>query len=90
MIDEECNNCGMIDVPLTAFATGGYCDGCVCLHCKRDAGECGGSMNDMGWCDECESKLWDGTLMKKSGGGTPRDFDLRDDPREHPVRRGVS
>ena len=49
----ECLNCGMIDVPLIT----GYCRGCICDCCHRNAGEVGRSMNDMNWCDECENEL---------------------------------
>ena len=49
----ECLNCGMIDVPLIK----GYCRGCICDCCHRNAGEVGRSMNDMNWCDECENEL---------------------------------
>jgi hypothetical protein len=51
--DDECVNCGMIDVPLKD----GHCSGCICLSCKKTAEEAGGSMNDMGWCNACEGKL---------------------------------
>jgi hypothetical protein len=51
--DSECENCGMIDVPLK----NGFCSGCICQRCKKDAGEASGSMNDMGWCEECEAFL---------------------------------
>jgi hypothetical protein len=55
MLDEEpeCDNCGMIDEPLSD----GYCQGCICAKCGRNAGEVGHSMNDMGWCDACEAEL---------------------------------
>ena len=59
-IPNECLNCGMLNQPLTKA---GYCDGCVCANCKRDAGECGCSMNDMGWCDDCEEKLQSGYVL---------------------------
>ena len=52
-VEVECDNCGMIDVPLSD----GYCEGCICLKCKRNAGETGCSMNDMGWCDDCEEEF---------------------------------
>lgn len=45
----ECDNCGMIDEPLSD----GYCSGCICARCKKNAGEVGQSMNDMGFCDSC-------------------------------------
>lgn len=48
--DEECENCGMFEVPLKD----GHCEGCICLKCGRTAIDCGGSMNGVGWCDECE------------------------------------
>ena len=53
----ECENCGMIDVPLVRDC----CEGCRCLCCKRTAIECGRSMNEMGWCDECEARLGEDT-----------------------------
>jgi hypothetical protein len=53
---DKCENCGMIDVPLDR----GHCVGCVCRNCKRTAWEAGGSMNDQGWCDQCEADLWRG------------------------------
>jgi len=46
-----CENCGMIDVPLKD----GFCAGCICERCGRNAGTVGRSMNDMGWCEDCES-----------------------------------
>ncbi len=52
-MDDECQNCGMIDVPLDR----NHCEGCICAMCKRTAEECGRSMNDMGWCDQCETQL---------------------------------
>jgi hypothetical protein len=55
----ECDNCGMIDVPLID----GYCDGCICVNCKKNAGEVGCSMNGMGWCDKCERKLKEGRTL---------------------------
>lgn len=51
--ENECQNCGMIDVPLRD----GHCEGCICLNCKRGALDCGSSMNAAGWCDECEQNL---------------------------------
>lgn len=50
----ECENCGMIDVPIVHDDC---CSGCVCARCKRSAFEAGGSMNDMGWCDTCETLM---------------------------------
>lgn len=47
----ECDNCGMIEVPLKE----GHCEGCICLKCKRGALECGSSMNAAGWCNSCEA-----------------------------------
>jgi hypothetical protein len=49
---DECENCGMVDVPLDE----GFCVGCTCAHCGTH-----GSMNDMGWCDACEEQLWSTT-----------------------------
>jgi len=49
----ECENCGMVGQPLVRD----HCAGCICQKCERTAAECGGSMNDMGWCDDCESLL---------------------------------
>lgn len=49
----ECDNCGKFDVPLTD----GHCQGCICLRCNRGALDCGGSMNEFGWCDECELRF---------------------------------
>jgi hypothetical protein len=44
----------MIDVPLSD----GYCAGCICLRCKKNAGEVGQSMTDMGFCDKCETEIY--------------------------------
>lgn len=52
--EPECKNCGMIDVPLTS----GYCVGCICARCKKNAGELGQSMNDMGFCDPCNILIY--------------------------------
>lgn len=50
---DECQNCGMIDVPLYRD----HCWGCICDCCGRTAEEVKGSMNCMNWCDECENTL---------------------------------
>lgn len=52
--EPECDNCGMIDVPLSD----GYCAGCICLRCKKNAGELGQSMTDMGFCEPCEAEIY--------------------------------
>ena len=52
--EPECDNCGMIDMPLSD----GYCEGCICLRCKKNAGEVGQSMTDMGFCDRCETEIY--------------------------------
>jgi hypothetical protein len=52
-VEPECENCGMLNVPLTRY----HCSGCICLHCGKTAFEAGGSMNDMNWCDACEKEL---------------------------------
>jgi hypothetical protein len=51
--EDECQNCGMIDVPLVD----GHCIGCTCASCGRTAEDAGGSMTDLGWCGRCEEKL---------------------------------
>ena len=53
-IEPACDNCGMIDVPLSD----GYCAGCICLRCKKNAGELGQSMTDMGFCEPCEAEIY--------------------------------
>lgn len=50
----ECENCGMIDVPIVKDDC---CAGCICQRCGQSAFEVGRSMNDMGWCDACEALL---------------------------------
>lgn len=44
----ECQNCGMIDVPLNAA---GYCEGCTCNVCGV-----GGTVNMWGLCSACDAK----------------------------------
>jgi len=53
MDETECQNCGMIDVPLLR----NHCDGCICLQCKRTAEESSCSMNEAGWCNACEAEF---------------------------------
>ena len=50
----ECENCGMIEVPLKD----GHCEGCICDMCEKTAAECGCSMNDGGVCEDCNKQLW--------------------------------
>ncbi len=52
--ETECENCGMVDVPLVKDDC---CAGCVCQRCGKSAVDVGRSMNDMGWCDDCEALL---------------------------------
>jgi len=40
--DDECENCGMIDVPLDKD---GFCEGCMCTCCGAH-----GSMDEVGMC----------------------------------------
>lgn len=51
--EPECENCGMIDVPLKD----GHCDGCICECCGKTALEAGCSMNDVNWCQACDDDL---------------------------------
>jgi hypothetical protein len=44
----------MIDQPIVKDDC---CAGCVCARCGRSAFQVEGSMNDMGWCDACETNL---------------------------------
>jgi hypothetical protein len=44
--ETECENCGMVDVPLVKDDC---CAGCVCQRCGKSAVDVGRSMNDMGW-----------------------------------------
>lgn len=48
-IYDECENCGMTEVQLV----NGYCPGCICQSCNKNAGETGCSMNEVGWCTKC-------------------------------------
>ena len=64
--EDECVNCGMIDVPLTD----GHCSGCICLSCGQTAEDAGRSMNDMGWCDACEEKLQAAAAKEKDDAQT--------------------
>lgn len=48
-MEPECENCGMIDVPLNAE---GYCGGCTCRKCGA-----GGTMNMWGLCAPCDEAI---------------------------------
>jgi hypothetical protein len=54
--EPECENCGMIDVPLK----GGFCAGCICQRCSKNAAEVGCSMNDLGLCGTCAASTSSG------------------------------
>ena len=49
----ECDNCGMTNVPIQK----GHCYGCICQRCGATAIDAGGSMSEMGWCEDCEEEL---------------------------------
>lgn len=63
--EPECDNCGALGETLSD----GYCQGCICSRCKKNAGVLGQSMNDMGFCDPCNTIVY--SAVSCNGGCEP-------------------